>query len=77
MSVSTGLHDGFSVDIILRLRHCAVSVGMPDLSAFLIVAEGFGVAALVGDRAYFAHTVIGVADGVAIGGITSVKAKVK
>ena len=40
---------------------------MLDLPAFLIVAEGLGVAALVGDRADFPHTVIGVADGIAVG----------
>ncbi len=40
---------------------------MFDLPAFLIVADGLGIAALVGDGADFPLTVIGVADGVAVG----------
>ena len=48
---------------------------MLNLTSFLIVAEGLGVAALVGDGADFPLTVIGVTDGVAVGGITSLKAK--
>ena len=75
MSVSTGLHDGFAVDVILRLRHGAVAVGVLDFPAFLIVAEGLGIAALAGDGADFPLTVIGVADGVAVGVTNSIDTK--
>ena len=48
---------------------------MLDLPAFLIVAEGLGVAALVGDRADFPHPVIGVADGATVGVTNSIDTK--
>ena len=48
---------------------------MLDFTAFLIVAEGLCIAALVCDRTDFPLTVIVIANGVAVGGITSIKAK--
>ncbi len=48
---------------------------MFDLPAFLIVADGLGIAALVGDGADFPLTVIGVADGAAVGITNSIDTK--
>ena len=63
----TDLQHWQSVYIITRLGQRAIAVGMLCLPAFLIIAEGLRLPALVGDAAYLSLTVVGIADNAAVG----------